>query len=257
MTKGEMDKNANEFDEIDEESLFGEFALTDNLSKRKHKEPTTQGRFGEVSSLDVLSFLENNVNINTKKKTKGDIDLLMSFLETKNESRKLEFIPPSQLNDYLSAFLLAVRKKDGGEYEPCTLQSFISSIDRYLKTNGYKTSLRGSIEFSRTMEVLKMKTKQLKSLGKGNKPKAADPLEDTHIQKMFDSGTLGDSRPSSLIHSLWLLCTTNFGMRTGQEVHSLRWGDVQCKEDEIGEYLIYDTERQTKTRTGANVRDTR
>ena len=42
-----------------------------------------------------------------------------------------------------------------------------------------------------------------------------------HIAKMLETNTLGDSNPKALIHSLWLVCTTKFGMRTGQETYNL------------------------------------
>ena len=49
-----------------------------------------------------------------------------------NELPFPEFIPPSELSDYISGFLLAVRRKDGSQYEPTTLRSFLSSINRHL-----------------------------------------------------------------------------------------------------------------------------
>lgn len=45
----------------------------------------------------------------------------------------------------------------------------------------------------------------------------------------------------------------------GKEWHDLCWGDVQLGLDEStgNEYIVYDKERQTKTRSGSNPRDTR
>ena len=48
-----------------------------------------------------------------------------------------------------------------------------------------------------------------------------------------------------------------FGIIPGAENHSLRWGDIKLHEDENGhEYLEFERERATKTRTGES-RDTR
>jgi hypothetical protein len=95
---------------------------------------------------------------------------------------------------------------------------------------------------------------QLKSIGLGNKPKEAKVLDDCTLNKMYDSKTLGNSNPRALIHSMWYICTE---MRTGKECRDLCLGDVElCLDEASGtEYLIYDKERQTKTRTGANPRD--
>jgi hypothetical protein len=79
------------------------------------------------------------------------------------------------------------------------------------------------------------------------------------IAKMHEAGTLGTKNPRALLHSMWFICTTYFGMRTGKEIHQLCWGDVKLSLDEVSgtEYKILDTERQTKTRTGENPRNIR
>ena len=90
-------------------------------------------------------------------------------------------------------------------------------------------------------------------MGLGNNPKTAATLTEQHIDQMYACQTLGAGSPKSLLHSLWLICTTYFGMRTGQEVRSLCWGDIKlCVDEETGcRYIQLDTERQTKkTRTG-------
>jgi len=47
--------------------------------------------------------------------------LLSSFMAKEKENRQFEEIPPQELDNYLSRFLLSVRKKNGHEYEPPTL----------------------------------------------------------------------------------------------------------------------------------------
>ena len=75
---------------------------------------------------------------------------------------------------------------------------------------------------------------------------------------MYEKQVLGPASPSSLIYSMWMMCTLQFGMRTGKETHDPRWRDVALRIDDDGhEYIVYTQERQTKTRTGANPRDIR
>ena len=72
---------------------------------------------------DVDDFIEEEENINTKKKTELDLALVNSFIFKENENRRrLEETPPQELDLYLSKFILAVRKKNGDEYEPTTLR---------------------------------------------------------------------------------------------------------------------------------------
>ena len=47
--------------------------------------------------------------------------LLSSFMAMEKENRQFEEIPPQELENYLSRFLLSVRNENGDEYEPPTL----------------------------------------------------------------------------------------------------------------------------------------
>ena len=90
-------------------------------------------RFVTFDIREVEKFIDNEENSNTRKKTKNDMALLSSFMAKEKENRQVEEIPPQELDNYLSRFLLSVRKKNGDEYEPSTLGGFIASIERYLK----------------------------------------------------------------------------------------------------------------------------
>ena len=81
------------------------------------------GRFIFQTDTDVDLNVEENKN--TKRKTVlGYLTLVLAFLATKKEYRKLEDLPPAELDTYLSRFLLSVRKRFGEEYEPTTLRIY-------------------------------------------------------------------------------------------------------------------------------------
>ncbi|XP_052765415.1 uncharacterized protein LOC128206768 isoform X1 [Mya arenaria] len=207
----------------------------------------------------VDQFLVEHVNKNTKKKTESDLKVFRQFLSHKDEQREIEHIPPDELNDYISEFLLSVTKQNGEEYEPTSLRSFVHSIDRHLKGVGSRVCVINDIDFAKCRGVLKNKLKALKRQGLGNKPKAADALTDEHIKKMYDAKTLGPYTARSLIHSMWFICATFFGMRTGTEIYNLKWGDViiDYDKDSRREYLQLCIERQAETCFGANARNSR
>ncbi len=70
---------------------------------------------------------------------------------------------------------------------------------------------------------------------------------------LYSSGAFGCNSPQALINTLWHNNCLHFGLRGGKEQRHLKWGDVLLKKDTEGkEYLEYNTERQTKTRTGEN-----
>ena len=61
----------------------------------------------------IDKFIEDKKNRNTLSKTRGDVSLLTEFLISKNDSRRIEEIAPKELNEYISEFIIAVRRKDG------------------------------------------------------------------------------------------------------------------------------------------------
>ena len=60
----------------------------------------------------MIKFIQGQENKNTLSKTPRDSAILMAFLKEKNEERKLEKTPPEWLNDFLSEFIITVKRKD-------------------------------------------------------------------------------------------------------------------------------------------------
>ena len=140
-------------------------------------------------------------------------------------------ITPVELQEIIKKVVLAVRKKNGQEYEPSSLRAFIQSIDRHLRKNNYGFSMLNDKEFHEVQDILKKKQKQLKSIGKGNQPNAADPLSDEDIDPFYSRKVLGIHSPRALLNTLWINNCTFFGMRPGKEQRDLSWGDLQLKTD--------------------------
>ena len=80
--------------------------------------------------LPLDEFIEELSNKNTLSKTNRDVSLLKEFLRAKEVDKEIENLEAKELDEVLCAFIVEVKKKDGGEYEPTTLRSFISSFDR-------------------------------------------------------------------------------------------------------------------------------
>ena len=141
-------------------------------------------RFASISDEEVKEFTEKFENENTKKKTLYDIKVFKEYLDACDEKREIEDITPVKQQEIIKKFVLAVRKKNGEEYEPSSLRAFIQSIDRHLRKNNYGFSVLNDKEFHEVQDILK-KQKQLKSIGKGNRPNAADPLSDEDIDTFY------------------------------------------------------------------------
>ena len=191
-------------------------------SKQNHAAASAE--FVEMSNEDVKIFINDQENKNTLRKTLGDTQKIMKFLQQKGESREIFQIPHDELDPLLANFILSVRKADGSEYEPTSLRSMISSMDRKLKRHQYPCAIMGSSGpvFSLTRDALKAKQRQLKKQGKGNKPYESQAIEDDEIDTLYNKGALGCSTPQSLLNTMWFNNTIHFGPRGIEEPYLMR-----------------------------------
>ena len=119
---------------------------------------TMPARFVKTTDNEIDQFISNQRNKNTIRKTESDVKLIKQFIfDTTGNNLELESIPPKELNEFLSNFIVSVRKVDGGEFEPSTLRSIISSADRHLKAHSYGTPIMEWACFERTKQALKAK----------------------------------------------------------------------------------------------------
>ena len=78
-------------------------------------ELTEKTKSGQLNDEDIDSFLDQNRNKNTTKKTQSDLNIFYRWAKTVNETRTLEDIPKQELDKLLAHFLLNVRKQNGDE----------------------------------------------------------------------------------------------------------------------------------------------
>ena len=105
--------------------------------------------------------------------------------------RKIESIPPIELDRLLANFIISVRRCDGTEYEPDSLKSKVNSIGRHLRRKNYSKDIKSAPEFQHSRQVLEAKKKQLKSQGKGNRPLKSSRIEEEELRLLKEKGELG------------------------------------------------------------------
>jgi len=230
-----------------------------NYKQSENKNTHNLDRFKNVTDGDLEIYIKEQENRNTSRKTKSDVKIFKTFLTNiHDENRCIENIPQVELDRYLGLFFVSAQKeksKNGTlEYEPSSLKSIRASIHRYLKDKQYDGNIMVDDEFYKSRQGLTAKFKELKSLGMGNKPNAADPLTDIEINKFYDDNLLGADNPRALQNTVYLNNNYHFGLRGVTEHYNLCWGDITLKVDTNGdEYLQYCKERQTKTRQEDNI----
>ena len=74
-------------------------------------------RFASLEG-SIETFIEEQENQSTVKKTKRDVVLLTEFLQAKGGTRsETTEIPPAELNELFSEFILSVRTREGQYYD--------------------------------------------------------------------------------------------------------------------------------------------
>ena len=167
--------------------------------------------------------------------------------------RKLKaYLAASKLDHLLSKFFLNARNKNGDDYEPATVSSFQRSIQRYLSEKKYPFNILKENEFEKSRKVLAAKQKSLvHEHGKGNKPQAAQAIDEDKEDALFKAGEFSDSNPVALQRTVWWFLSLHFGFRARDESPKLRWADVQLQQQNDGqEVLVWLAEQGTKTRHG-------
>ena len=118
----------------------------------------------------LKDYIDSKKNPETVKKTKREVATLQKWLQGQQEDRPIEDIEPGTLNILLGLYLISTKKKDGGDYEPTSLNSIFASIKRYLEEKNYKENIVTSDLFKGTRDALASKKKELKAMGMGNTP---------------------------------------------------------------------------------------
>ena len=125
------------------------------------------------------------------------------------------------------------------------------SFNWNLKACKYTCTAIEDSQFDQVRQALEARSKELKQDGIGNKPKAAEAITDEEVNALDDKQILGISNAEALLNTMWFMKNKHFGLRGCDEHLRMKWVDVQPLTDMNGaEYLEY-SERQTKTRAGA------
>lgn len=100
----------------------------------------------------------------THKNTKCAVRTLRTWLTRYNDYREIETIPPPELDSYLVDFFSTIKRKNGTDYHPSSLNSLRKFLDFHLKENGYPHSITTSSSFSKCQVAFRMKFVELSNL---------------------------------------------------------------------------------------------
>ena len=107
---------------------------------------------------EILTFIDEQTNKNTARKTFYDVRRLERYMRSMGENRQMCSIPMDELDQIIAGFLLLLKKQAGDNYEPLSVKSMVSSFDRKLKRQRYPYKIAGNTTnaFPLTNDMLKV-----------------------------------------------------------------------------------------------------
>ena len=146
-----------------------------------------------------------------------------------------------------------IKKKDGGSYEPATLQSFQRSLQRYLNDKNSKLNILKDREFLKSREVLLSK-KETAGFWRSERKSPSRCKRTIQRRRRFvvSHREIRRWKPwSPPTHSL-VVTGTALWIPCPRRKQKLKWGDIVLQTDSgTGkEFLIWKSERGSKTHRG-------
>ena len=108
------------------------------------------------------------------------------------------------------------------DYEPNSLNSLHTSIDRYLRDKGYSLSIVRDREFLSSKSVLEGKAKIIRDNGGGKRPNRAHSLTEDEERVLWQCGQLGTKSPRALLNTIWWNLVQHFGLRGRENHHAMK-----------------------------------
>ena len=228
------------------------------LQPLPHQPPHTAGRFAPKTTEEIVRARKKGIPKKTQEDTKYCVHIWDEWREYRSTSTgiailPLQQLPPHQLNEFLTMFVLEARKKTGEVYQPNTLHHIVCGLMRHLRLTGNpQIDFFRDPEFSGFRASLDAEMKRLQGEGVGSKRKQAEVLTEGEENILWEKGLLGDSTPQSLLDTVVFYNGLYFALRSGQEHRQLRREPCQIEVVEHpGErpYLKY-TEDTSKNHPG-------
>ena len=172
----------------------------------------------QATPSDVQALIDGNYEFingqkakSTLQKTDRDLKRFKDFCEKAGAGREPEKLSAQILCAHIATYIRTLTRLDGSNYEPGSITSAHSSIERYLREKGYPYSIIGAPEFQMSREVVEAKRTLLKKSEKGNKPNAQTALTEDEIDQLWEEGGFGTGSPVEIVAAVWWLFVTHLG----------------------------------------------
>ena len=210
----------------------------------------------------VLRIQKSSIPVKTRNNTNWAVKLWTDWAISRNKNllpgeqpfiTLFSDLTLTEMNFWLSRFVLEIRKKNSEPYPPNTLYQVVSGLQRFLREHG-----RADIKIFENPALHGFKAtidgemKRLNKTGKYVNKKQAQPIAVEQEDRLWELGLLGDHSPHVLLNTIIYQVGLFFALRSGSEHRRLRHSPSQIElvEPPGGRaYLIY-REDISKTNQG-------
>ena len=120
-------------------ALLDQHSLAATSNSGPFKE--TSERFGTISKEEIHDAIEKRVPTNTRKSTGWGYKVWLEWCKAGNIDENILTMDETNVNELMARFVQEVRRKDGKEYPPSSLNCVVSAVQRYLRENWTPCSL--------------------------------------------------------------------------------------------------------------------
>ena len=218
------------------------------LVKTPTRKKTVFARFAPIiSDREVQVMRERAKPANTRNSTDWATTVWIEWTEYRRSvaeediceselpSPLINQLTKTELNYWLSHFILEARRCNGDMYPPNTLYQICCGLQRAIRETNPSWNLFTDPEFRECRDSLDAQMKDAKAKGLGNKRRQAEPITVEEEDLMWASGVLGTHNPQALVDTMFFLIGMCFGLRGGQEHRQLRWENSQLTLIEVPE----------------------
>ena len=192
--------------------------------------PLAPPRFAQPKTdVDVRKAKQAAVCDKTQQDTKWCVNIWNLWREQRNPSNGIPPVIDAQnleaLPQWLSRFILEVRKRTGDPYPPETLYHIVCGLVRHIKIGRADVDFFNDKIFADCRTILDSEMKRLRKAGIKTKGLKAEPLSLDEEELLWKRGILGDHSPDALLNTVFFQIGINFALRSGAEHRALRHGE--------------------------------
>ena len=199
------------------------------------KEVTQSKRFVAVSEEEMEQICKGFVPKNTKKATSWAVKVFEQWRLQRNEmtnddgklcpSNLLECPKLTELNYWLSRFVVEARRENGDAYPARTLSNLLAGLYRHCRE--YDAACpnfmnRKDPVFKELNGAIEVRSRELREAGVGAMVKHAAVISEQEEHALWESKVIGDHNPLALQRAVFFYVGKAFCLRGGKEQRDLK-----------------------------------